>query len=76
MERSPLGRDAAGTATRLLCVGAYRDASFRAAVIDELYVCEERFVAPSPGADMACVLGHALRARRAEAGFAAVTLLL
>ncbi|WNF30677.1 hypothetical protein RI138_29770 [Streptomyces sp. C11-1] len=45
-------------------------------MIDELYVCEERFVAPSPGADMACVLGHALRARRAEVGFAVVTLLL
>ncbi|MDX3502541.1 hypothetical protein PV689_11505 [Streptomyces sp. ATCC51928] len=71
-----MSRATASTATRLLCVGVYRDPSFRAAVIEELYVREERFVAPSPGADMACVLAHALRARRVEAGFAAVTLLL
>ncbi|MFJ5864508.1 hypothetical protein ACIQEY_08855 [Streptomyces parvus] len=71
-----MSRATASAATRLLCVGVYRDPSFRAAVIDELYVCEERFVAPSPGADMVYVLAHALRARRVEAGFAALTLVL
>ncbi|GFE14850.1 hypothetical protein Sgleb_28970 [Streptomyces glebosus] len=63
-------------ATRLLCAGTYMDDSFRDAVIDELYVHEERFAAPSLGIDAARVLAHALRARRLQLGWAAGILLL
>ncbi|MEE1939423.1 hypothetical protein V1L54_08340 [Streptomyces sp. TRM 70361] len=63
-------------ATRLLCAGTYLDADFRDAVIDELYVHEERVTAPSSGTDTARVLAHALRARRLEAGWAGAVLLL
>ncbi|USA01671.1 hypothetical protein NCG97_14835 [Streptomyces lydicamycinicus] len=52
------------------------DDSFRDAVIDELYVHEERFAAPSLGIDAARVLAHALRARRLQLGWAAGILLL
>ncbi|MFF4602007.1 hypothetical protein ACFY12_04500 [Streptomyces sp. NPDC001339] len=61
----------ASEATRLLCAGTYLDGEFRDAVIDELYVHEERFAAPSLGIDAARVLSHALRARRLELGWAA-----
>ncbi|MGP9019063.1 hypothetical protein ACT1U9_11690 [Streptomyces sp. BR1] len=63
-------------ATRLLCAGAYQDAVFRDAVIDELYVHEERIAAPSLGIDAARVLAHALRARRIELGWSAAIVLL
>ncbi|MEW9520549.1 hypothetical protein [Streptomyces tubercidicus] len=66
----------ASEATRLLCAGTYMDDSFRDAVIDELYVHEERFAAPSLGIDAARVLAHALRARRLQLGWAAAILLL
>ncbi|MEW2435623.1 hypothetical protein AB0952_15830 [Streptomyces caniferus] len=66
----------ASEATRLLCAGTYLDDSFRDAVIDELYVHEERFAAPSLGIDAARVLAHALRARRLQLGWAAGILLL
>ncbi|MET7798752.1 hypothetical protein [Streptomyces decoyicus] len=66
----------ASEATRLLCAGTYMDDSFRDAVIDELYVHEERFAAPSLGIDAARVLAHALRARRLQLGWAAGILLL
>ncbi|MGW7640528.1 hypothetical protein [Streptomyces decoyicus] len=52
------------------------DDAFRDAVIDELYVHEERFAAPSLGIDAARVLAHALRARRLQLGWAAGILLL
>ncbi|MHC0434225.1 hypothetical protein ACX6XY_29255 [Streptomyces sp. O3] len=58
-------------ATRLLCAGSYLDETYRDAVIDELYVHEERIAAPSLGCDAARVLAHALRARRTELGWAA-----
>ncbi|WP_330332129.1 hypothetical protein OHS33_22110 [Streptomyces sp. NBC_00536] len=58
-------------AGRMLCAGTYLDAAYRDKVIDELYVHEERIVAPSYGFDAARVLAHALRARRAELGWAA-----
>ncbi|MDJ0382829.1 hypothetical protein [Streptomyces sp. G-G2] len=58
-------------AGRMLCAGTYLDAAYRDRVIDELYVHEERIVAPSYGFDAARVLAHALRARRAELGWAA-----
>ncbi|MEU9120257.1 hypothetical protein AB0C96_10405 [Streptomyces sp. NPDC048506] len=64
----------ASEATRLLCAGTYLDETFRDAVIDELYVHEERFAAPSLGIDAARVLAHALRARRLELGWAAAIL--
>lgn len=64
----------ASEATRLLCAGTYMDESYRDAVIDELYVHEERFAAPSLGIDAARVLAHALRARRLELGWAAAIL--
>ncbi|MFI2185528.1 hypothetical protein [Streptomyces sioyaensis] len=64
----------ASEATRLLCAGTYLDDTFRDAVIDELYVHEERFAAPSLGIDAARVLAHALRARRLELGWAAAIL--
>lgn len=66
----------ASEATRLLCAGAYLDESFRNAVIEELYVHDERTVAPSLGFDAARVLAHALAARRAELGWSAAILLL
>ncbi|KUL36517.1 hypothetical protein ADL22_23985 [Streptomyces sp. NRRL F-4489] len=65
----------ASEATRLLCAGTYLDDTFRDAVIDELYVHEERFAAPSLGIDAARVLAHALRARRLELGWSAAILL-
>ncbi|MGW1839542.1 hypothetical protein [Streptomyces sp. NPDC002067] len=65
---------AASEATRLLCAGTYLDDTFRDAVIDELYVHEERFAAPSLGIDAARVLAHALRARRLQLGWAAALL--
>ncbi|MFE6688676.1 hypothetical protein ACFVFQ_19670 [Streptomyces sp. NPDC057743] len=64
----------ASEATRLLCAGTYLDDAYRDAVIDELYVHEERFAAPSLGIDAARVLAHALRARRLELGWAAAVL--
>lgn len=57
-------------AGRLLCAGVYLDAAYRERVIDELYVHEERFTAPSYGFDAARVLAHALRARRIEMAWA------
>ncbi|SDC72816.1 hypothetical protein [Streptomyces prasinopilosus] len=56
----------ASEATRLLCAGAYVDPDYRDRVIDELYLHEQRLVAPSLGFDAARVLAHALRARRQE----------
>jgi hypothetical protein len=56
----------ASEATRLLCAGAYLDSGYRDRVIDELYLNEQRIVAPSLGFDAARVLAHALRARRQE----------
>ncbi|MFD6914562.1 hypothetical protein ACFWB2_24060 [Streptomyces virginiae] len=61
-------------AGRLLCAGNYLDAAYRDRVIQELYVHEERFVAPSYGFDAARVLAHALQARRAEAAWASAVL--
>lgn len=58
-------------AGRLLCAGVYLDSAYRDRVIDELYVHEERFVAPSYGFDAARVLAHALRARHMEIAWAA-----
>ncbi|MER6314684.1 hypothetical protein ABT237_13055 [Streptomyces sp. NPDC001581] len=57
-------------AGRFLCAGTYIDAGYRDRVIKELYVHEERIVAPSYGFDASRVLAHALRARRAELGWA------
>ncbi|MFD9408413.1 hypothetical protein ACFWBN_15560 [Streptomyces sp. NPDC059989] len=57
-------------AGRLLCAGVYLDTGYRDRVIDELYVHEERFTAPSHGFDAARVLAHALRARRIETAWA------
>ncbi|WP_053692016.1 hypothetical protein [Streptomyces sp. WM6372] len=58
-------------AGRLLCAGAYLDPTYRDRVIEELYVHEERFPAPSYGFDAARVLAHALRALRAEVAWSA-----
>ncbi|MEU4848721.1 hypothetical protein [Streptomyces gilvosporeus] len=66
----------ASEATRLLCAGTYLDETFRDEVIDELYVHEERFAAPSSGIDAARVLAHALRARRLQLAWAGAILLL
>ncbi|ASQ95268.1 hypothetical protein [Streptomyces sp. 11-1-2] len=63
---------ATSEATRLLCAGTYLDDDFRDTVLDELYVHEERAVAPSLGIDAARVLAHALRARRLEACWTAL----
>ncbi|WP_158939471.1 hypothetical protein [Streptomyces sp. NRRL S-87] len=65
----------ASEAGRSLCAGVYLDPVFRHQVIDELYVHEERVVAPSYGVDAARVLAHALRARRSELGWAVGVLL-
>lgn len=56
----------ASEATRLLCAGVYVDPEYRDRVIDELYLHEQRIVAPSLGFDAARVLAHALHARRQE----------
>ncbi|MCB5179953.1 hypothetical protein [Streptomyces antimicrobicus] len=58
-------------AGRLLCAGTYLDAGYRERVVEELYVHEERLVAPAYGFDTTRVLAHALRARRMELGWAA-----
>ncbi|RPK59636.1 hypothetical protein EES43_18140 [Streptomyces sp. ADI96-02] len=62
---------AASEAGRLLCAGVHLHDGYRDAVIDQLYVQEQRIVAPSAGFDAARVLAHALRARRTELGWAA-----
>ncbi|WP_229885990.1 hypothetical protein [Streptomyces subrutilus] len=69
-ERGPV-HPSLSEAGRLLCAGTYLDAAYRDRVIEELYVHEERFVAPSYGFDAVRVLAHALQARRAEAAWAA-----
>jgi hypothetical protein len=56
----------ASEASRLLCAGAYLDSGYRDRVIEQLYLNEQRIVAPSLGFDAARVLAHALRARRQE----------
>ncbi|MFJ8844019.1 hypothetical protein ACIRFF_14075 [Streptomyces cyaneofuscatus] len=61
---------AASEASRLLCAGVHLHDGYRDAVIDQLYVREQCFVAPSTGFDAARVLAHALRARRTELGWA------
>ncbi|MFI0979923.1 hypothetical protein ACH4SP_23330 [Streptomyces sp. NPDC021093] len=61
---------AASEACRLLCAGSYLDGEYRDAVIEELYVHEERLAAPSYGIDATRVLAHALRARRSELAWA------
>lgn len=66
----------ASEATRLLCAGAYLDETFRHTVIEELYVHDERIVAPSFGFDAARVLAHSLRAQRMQLGWAAAVLAL
>jgi hypothetical protein len=53
-----------------MCAGVYLDGAYRDAVIDELYIHEERVAAPSFGHDAARVLAHALRARHRELGWA------
>ncbi|MFF9755647.1 hypothetical protein ACF1FC_23165 [Streptomyces sp. NPDC014344] len=64
----------ASEASRLLCAGAYLDPGYRDRVIEELYLHEQRAVAPSLGFDAARVLAHALRARRLETLWAAAVL--
>ncbi|MBJ6615096.1 hypothetical protein [Streptomyces sp. I4(2020)] len=61
----------ASEASRLLCAGTYLDAGYRDRVVEELYLHEQRVVAPSLGFDAARVLAHALRARRLEMLWAA-----
>ncbi|CAL9461025.1 hypothetical protein [Streptomyces sp. Tu 3180] len=56
----------ASEATRLLCAGTYQDAEYRDRVIEQLYLNEQRIVAPSLGFDATRVLAHALRSRRQE----------
>ncbi|MGI5375142.1 hypothetical protein ACQEV2_13010 [Streptomyces sp. CA-251387] len=66
----------ASEATRLLCAGTYLDETYRHTVIEELYVHDERVVAPSFGFDAARVLAHALRAQRLQLAWAAAVLFL
>ncbi|KUL29811.1 hypothetical protein ADL12_27665 [Streptomyces regalis] len=66
----------ASEATRLLCAGTYLDETYRHTVIEELYVHDERLVAPSFGFDAARVLAHALRAQRLDVSWAAAILAL
>ncbi|MFJ2739131.1 hypothetical protein ACIO3O_05640 [Streptomyces sp. NPDC087440] len=61
---------AVSEASRLLCAGTYLDGAYRDAVLDELYIHEERIPAPSYGFDATRVLAHALRARRFELAWA------
>ncbi|MFF0741111.1 hypothetical protein ACFYVL_12000 [Streptomyces sp. NPDC004111] len=68
-ERTPVD-PSLSEATRLLCTGAYVHHAFRTKVIEQLYVHEERFAAPSYGIDAVRVLAHALRARRIELAWA------
>ncbi|CAM5259328.1 hypothetical protein GCM10010329_05150 [Streptomyces spiroverticillatus] len=74
-ERYPVP-PALSEASRLLCAGTYLDGGYRDAVIEELYVHEERVTAPSYGFDAARVLAHALRARRIELVWAGGTVVL
>ncbi len=59
---------------KLLCAGTYLDPGYRDRVIDELYLNEQRIVAPSLGFDAARVLAHAVRARRQELQWAGAIL--
>ncbi|MFI6285136.1 hypothetical protein ACIBCM_10310 [Streptomyces sp. NPDC051018] len=72
----PPVRPAVSEATRYLCAGTHLDDRYRTAVINELYVHEERFTAPSFGIDAGRVLAHALLARRHEVGWAFGALVL
>ncbi|WP_406336759.1 hypothetical protein [Streptomyces sp. NBC_00203] len=72
----PLSPPHASEATRLLCVGTYLNTGYRDRVIEELYVNEQRFVAPSLGFDAGRILAHALRARRLEQIWAGVAVAL
>ncbi|MGW4165121.1 hypothetical protein [Streptomyces sp. NPDC004788] len=72
----PRGNPSASEATRLLCAGTYLDDAYRDAVIEQLYIHEERVTAPSLGIDAARVLAHALRARRIELAWSAAILAL
>ncbi|BAG19015.1 hypothetical protein SGR_2186 [Streptomyces griseus subsp. griseus NBRC 13350] len=74
--RPPSTAPRVSEATRLLCTGTYLDAGYRDQVIDELYLSQERVVAPSFGFDAARVLAHALRARRVELAWAVAVVLL
>lgn len=65
---------AGSEACRLLCAGVHHHEGFRSAVIDHLYVQENRIVAPSAGFDAARVLAHALWARKTQLQWAAGTL--
>ncbi|MFE2551544.1 hypothetical protein ACFXGI_23780 [Streptomyces sp. NPDC059355] len=75
MSGTPDGRapvdPTATEAGRLLCAGTYLDPAYRDRVIEELYVHEERFPAPSYGFDASRVLAHALRALRTEVAWSA-----
>ncbi|MEU1087024.1 hypothetical protein ACFYPN_08675 [Streptomyces sp. NPDC005576] len=57
---------AGSEACRLLCAGVHHHEGFRDAVIDHLYLRENRIVAPSAGFDAARVLAHALWARKTQ----------
>ncbi|EGE41783.1 hypothetical protein SACT1_2436 [Streptomyces sp. ACT-1] len=74
--RPPSAAPRVSEATRLLCTGTYLDAGYRDRVIDELYLSQQRVVAPSFGFDAARVLAHALRARRVELAWAVAVVLL
>jgi hypothetical protein len=50
--------------TRYLCAGAYLDAEFARAVIDEVVADPHRGVAPSPGVDVETVARHCIAAAR------------
>jgi hypothetical protein len=50
--------------TRYLCAGAYRDAGFAQAVLDEVVIDPARAVAPAPDTDVVVVTTHCLAAVR------------
>ena len=60
----PVGRPAAADVTRYLAAAAYLDETFRAAVIAQTLQQKFRFIAPSYGVNISCVVRHCIASRR------------
>ncbi|MBT2417564.1 TFIIB-type zinc ribbon-containing protein [Streptomyces sp. ISL-22] len=54
--------------TRYLCTAVHTDTKFARQAVEQILEEPRRAVASSPGVDLACVLRHALAARRRQAG--------
>jgi hypothetical protein len=62
--------------TRYLCTAVHTDTKFARQAVEQIVEEPRRAVASSPGVDLACVLRHALAARRRQVGRDAVLALV